>query len=92
MSEQGFGTILITGSGAAVQPIPSIISLSISKAALRFYSIALAEELKKSDIYAGTVTIKGAIEKDTHFDPEKIADTFWWMYENQPEKSEFVYE
>ena len=92
MKEQGFGVILFTGSGAAVQPVPSVISLSISKTALRHYALALAEELKKSDVYAGTITIKGTIEKDTHFDPEKIADSFWWMYENQPEEMEFFYE
>jgi short-subunit dehydrogenase len=92
MKEQGFGTILFTGSGAAVQPISPIISLSMSKSALRFYALGLAEELKKSDVYVGTVTIKGAIEKNTHFDPEKIAETFWWLYQNHPETIEFVYE
>lgn len=92
MKEQGFGTMLFTGSGAAVQPITPIISLSISKISLRYYVLALAEELKNADVYAGMVTIKGAMETGTHFDPDKIAEKFWWMYQNQPEKAEFVYE
>ena len=64
----------------------------MSETALRNYAIALGEELKNSDVYAGTITIKGTMEKNTHFDPDKIAEKYWWMYENHPEKVELVYE
>lgn len=92
MKKQNAGTILFTGSGAALNPIPSIISLSASKAALRYYALALGEELKDTALYAATITIKGTMEKSTRFDPDLIAEKFWWMYQTKPLQREFVYQ
>lgn len=92
MKKQTTGTILFTGSAAALTPIPEIISLSISKVALRFYALALGNEFKNSAIYAGTITIKGTMEKGNHFDPALIAEKFWWMYQTKPLERELIYE
>lgn len=92
MKKQTAGTLLFTGSAAALNPIPSIVSLSAGKAALRFYALALGEELKDTNVYAGTITINGTMAKGTHFDPESIAEKFWWMYQTKPLEREFIYE
>jgi short-subunit dehydrogenase len=92
MKKQTTGTILFTGSAAALSPMPPIISLSITKTAMRFYAMALGKELENTNIYAGTITIKGTMEKGTHFDPNLIAERFWWMYQTKPLNREFIYE
>lgn len=91
MKKQTTGTLLFTGSAAALNPVPSIVSLSASKVALRFYALALGEELKDTDLYAGTITINGTMKKGTHFDPDNIAERFWWMYQTKPLEREFIY-
>src|SRR5699024_10236417 len=53
--------ILVTGGGLAMYPMNDFLPLSMDKAALRAMCLALHEELKKQDVFLGTVTVTGTI-------------------------------
>ena len=80
MIERNTGTLLFTGGGAALTPLPDAASLSIGKAALRTLVLNLAEELQDTDVRASTVTISGTIGKDEHFSTAQIAETYWQLH------------
>lgn len=71
------GSILFTGGFAAVQPFPGFLGLAVGKAALRNLAKGLHDSLQSKNVFVGTVTIFGEIKPDTHFDPDKIAESFW---------------
>jgi len=81
MKERGTGSILITGGGLALKPFHEFASLSIGKAGIRSLCYSLAQELKPHGIHVATVTINGMVEKGSHFDPDKIAEVFWDIYQ-----------
>ncbi|GAA3400384.1 SDR family NAD(P)-dependent oxidoreductase [Paenibacillus hodogayensis] len=88
--ERGEGTILITGGGLALSPNPEYASLSLGKAAVRSLAYSLAQELKPHGVYVGTVTIGGYVSKGTFFDPDRIADKYWDLYQKRDEP-EYVF-
>lgn len=71
---QGF--VLFTGGVAGVQPFPGFLGLGVAKAGLRNLAQLLNQEMKKDNIFVGTVTIYGVIKPGTHFDPDLIANQF----------------
>jgi short-subunit dehydrogenase len=81
MKLQKSGTIIFTGGGQGVDPYYEYSSLGIGKAGLRNLCFSLAGELKPFGIKVGTITIMGAVQKDTRFDPDLIAEKFWLVYE-----------
>ncbi|RJX40574.1 SDR family NAD(P)-dependent oxidoreductase [Paenibacillus pinisoli] len=89
--EQGKGTILFTGGGFALHPSTKYASLSLGKAALRSLAFSLGEELAPKGIHVGIVTIAGYVAKDTHFDPDRIAEVYWHLHANR-QGHEVVYE
>ncbi|MFC5703391.1 SDR family NAD(P)-dependent oxidoreductase [Cohnella faecalis] len=74
------GAVLITGGGFALHPHPDYASLSIGKAGVRSLTYSLAQELKPSNVYVGTVTISGFVSPGTYFDPDRMADKYWELY------------
>lgn len=87
MKARGRGTILITGGGLALNPVPDIISpspgftsLAIGKAGLRSLAFSLAKELEPVGIHVATVTICGEVREGTHFAPDRIADVFYHLH------------
>lgn len=74
------GTILVTGSGLAMYPMNDFLPLSMDKAALRAMCLALHEELKKQDVFLGTVTVTGTIAPGQPCDPALLAEDFWKLY------------
>lgn len=74
------GTILVTGGGLAMYPMYDYLPLSMDKAALRAMCLALHEELKKHNIFVGTVTVTGTIAPGTAWDPTLLAEDFWKLY------------
>ncbi len=80
MREAGHGTILITGGGLALTPMPALASLSMGKAAQRSLAFSLAEELEPAGIHVATVTVCGFVKPGTHFDPGRIADEYWRLH------------
>ncbi|MEK5639872.1 short-chain dehydrogenase [Paenibacillus rhizosphaerae] len=89
--ERKSGTILFTGGGFALTPAYELASLSVGKAALRSLAYTLGEELKPHGIHVGTITIAGTVAVNTNFDPDRIAQTYWDMYEKQNER-ELIYQ
>ena len=80
MTQRDTGTLLFTGGGAALTPLPDAASLSVGKAALRMLALNLAEELGDTDVRASTVTISGTIGKDERFSPAQIAEVYWQLH------------
>lgn len=80
MKKKKEGTILFTGGGLALYPMPEYTCVSIDKAALRALAIALNTELKDEGIFTGVVTIMGNIAPGTHYDPADIAKDYWKLY------------
>jgi len=77
------GSILLTGGGLALYPSADYASLAIGKAALRNLAYSLHEELAESNIYVGTLTIKGFVQEGTFFSPKRIAESLYDMHVRQ---------
>lgn len=71
------GTLLVTSGGFADNPVPTLASLSMGKAALRSAQTLIAAGVAEDGIHAATITIAGAVKPGTDFDPDKIAELFW---------------
>ena len=74
------GTIPVTGGGLAMYPMYDYLPLSMDKAALRAMCLALHEELKKQNVFVGTVTVTGLIAPGEACDPALLAEDFWKLY------------
>lgn len=86
MRRAGRGSLLLTGGGLALNPtawLPAA-SLAIGKAGLRSLAQTLHAELSPEGIHAATVTVAGTIAPGTAFDPDRIAEAFWSLHEDQP--------
>jgi NAD(P)-dependent dehydrogenase (short-subunit alcohol dehydrogenase family) len=81
MRARGRGTILFTGSEAALRPTAGNAGLAVQKAGLRSLALSLAQDLAADGIHVATVTIRGVLARDTFFDPRLIAETYWDLYE-----------
>lgn len=74
------GAILVTGGGLSLYPMYDYLPLSMDKAALRAMCLALHEELKKQNVYLGTVTVTDVIAPGEKCDPALLAEDFWKLY------------
>ncbi len=79
------GTVLVTGGGLAMYPMYDYLPLSMDKAALRAMCLALHEELKKQNVFVGTVTVTGTIAPGEACDPALLAEDFWKLYTERKE-------
>lgn len=79
------GTILVTGGGLSMYPMYDYLPLSMDKAALRAMCLALHEELKKQNVFVGTVTVTGTIAPGEACDPALLAEDFWKLYTERKE-------
>jgi NADP-dependent 3-hydroxy acid dehydrogenase YdfG len=73
MRQQGAGTVLVTGSGSADRPIPSMATLGVQKAALRALVEVQARALAPEGIHVATATIRGLVGEDQQIHPDRIA-------------------
>ena len=78
MAQAGGGTILFTGGMPT--PLPALVSLSLGKAALRALAEMLAAEYAAAGVHVATVTVAGAVEPGSAFDPERIAEHYWRLH------------
>lgn len=74
------GAILVTGGGLALYPMNEYLPLSMDKAALRAMCLALHNELKKQNVYLGTLTVTDVIAPGSKCDPAILAEDFWKLY------------
>jgi NAD(P)-dependent dehydrogenase (short-subunit alcohol dehydrogenase family) len=77
MRAAGGGTLLFTGGGFADALPQSLATLSLGKLALRGAATMLARTLRDDGIHAGSLTILGQIAPGTPLDPDRIADAYW---------------
>jgi NAD(P)-dependent dehydrogenase (short-subunit alcohol dehydrogenase family) len=85
MRAAGGGTLLFTGGGFADALPQSLATLSLGKLALRGVATMLARELRDDDIHAGSLTILGQIAPGTPLDPDRIADAYWAIRNEEPD-------
>ncbi|CAN5533591.1 SDR family NAD(P)-dependent oxidoreductase [soil metagenome] len=85
MKFQKSGTVIFSGGGQGIEPYYGYSSLGVGKAGIRNLCFSLADELKPYGIKVGTITIMGAVKKDTHFDPDLIAEKFWDLHSQAAE-------
>jgi NAD(P)-dependent dehydrogenase (short-subunit alcohol dehydrogenase family) len=72
------GTIIFTGG--MPEPLPVATSLSLGKAGIRALTELLAREYGQAGIHVATVTVAGAVEPGTAFDPDAIAEQYWRLH------------
>ncbi|MDM8212432.1 SDR family NAD(P)-dependent oxidoreductase [Enterococcus hirae] len=68
--------ILLTGGGAAIDPVPFAVSLSLTKAALRNYAFSLYDALKERNIYVGLLTIDDIQGLSDAMEPAQVAQVY----------------
>ncbi|WP_307475256.1 SDR family NAD(P)-dependent oxidoreductase [Paenibacillus harenae] len=90
MVERKQGTLFFTGGGIALTPNPLYASLSIGKAAIRSLALSIAETLSPYGIYVGQVLIDDHVRKGTYYDPDRIADVYWELY-NKKDQKEYLF-
>jgi short-subunit dehydrogenase len=88
MRARGAGTVLFTGGGFALAPVPAMAALGIGKAGIRNLAMSLHAEHKDAGVHVGTVTICGLVKPGTVFDPDRIADQFWRLHAQEPGRFE----
>ncbi len=81
MKQRRRGTVFITGGGSALKAPAELASLSVGKAGVRNLALCLAEECAPYGIRVGTVTVCGMVQPGTKYDPDRIAEVFWQMYQ-----------
>ncbi len=79
------GTVLLTGSGYALQPNADYLSLSIGKAGIRALAHGLFESLKEENIHVATVTVAALVIPGSKA-AEAVAQQFWQLH-NEPKDS-----
>ena len=79
----------IADDGFSKNPMFEYLPLSMDKAALRAMCLALHAELKKRNIYLGTLTVTNVIAPGEKCDPAILAEDFWQLYTNRTD-CEFV--
>ena len=80
MRAAGHGTILLTGSEAAIKPSVGAAGLGVAKAGLRNLAYSTAAELGPGGVHVTTVTIRGMLKVGTAFDPDLIAEHYWRLH------------
>ena len=80
MRARGRGTVLLTGGGLGIEPMPRLASLSLGKAALRNLGLSLHRELAEYGLHVAMVTVCGFIRPGTAFDPENLAQHYWELH------------
>lgn len=73
MRERGGGTVLVTGGGSADEPIRSMATLGVQKAALRALAEVQAIALADEGVHVATVTVRGFVGEDRRITPHRVA-------------------
>jgi short-subunit dehydrogenase len=77
MLERGWGTILFTTGGAAINPNPARTGVGIAFAGEVTYARMLHDELRDRGIHVGHTAIDGSIAPDGDHHPNDVADVLW---------------
>jgi NAD(P)-dependent dehydrogenase (short-subunit alcohol dehydrogenase family) len=80
MRRAGRGTVLVTGSGAALHPSAPYAGLGVQKAGVRSLALSMAQELAPAGVHVATVTVVGVISPGGYYDPDLIAEVYWELH------------
>jgi hypothetical protein len=61
-----------------------MVSLSLGKAGVRALTNLLALEYGPSSVHVATVTVCGPVAPGTPFDPDRIAEYYWRLHNQDP--------
>ncbi|MBT2498552.1 SDR family NAD(P)-dependent oxidoreductase [Agromyces sp. ISL-38] len=85
----GRGSLLFTGGGAALYPSADYASISVGKAALRAYVLALKAQLEDAPVHVATVTVSGTIGGgEDRFAPDALAEHYIALHAQERENWE----
>lgn len=95
MREASAGTLLFTGGGGSVDPLPMFGNVNAAQAALRNWVINLNKELTGSGVFAAHVAINvwiggGGPDGSPTATPEQIAPLYWDLHESR-DRSDVVF-
>lgn len=79
MTEQGSGSLLLTGGGFALAPSADYISLSIGKAGIRALALGLFDDFKAKGIHVATVTVTAWVSPGSDH-ATAVAEHFWKLH------------
>lgn len=83
MTEQGAGSLLLTGGGFALSPSSDYISLSIGKAGIRALALGLFEDFQAKGIHIATVTVAAWVTPGSDH-AAAVAEHFWKLHTENP--------
>jgi NADP-dependent 3-hydroxy acid dehydrogenase YdfG len=86
MAAAGGGTVIFTGG--MPEPVPEVTSLSLGKAGLRALTHLLDREYRAQGVHVATVTVGGAVAPGSSFDPDRIAEHYWRLHSQRPDRWE----
>jgi NADP-dependent 3-hydroxy acid dehydrogenase YdfG len=93
MTQQGRGTVLLTGGGLGVQPSADFLTMSVGKAGTRAIALALFPALKDRGIHVATVTVAKLVSPNSR-EADEVAEAFWQLHSQPPAqwRAETVYQ
>ena len=84
MREAGHGVLVFTVNSLARSPEAMSAALSIGKGAQLNLALSLERELEGTPIRVGVVTVCGAIQTGTAYDPDRLANVYWELATQDP--------
>jgi len=82
------GVLLFTVNSLARNPQATAAALSIGKGAQLNLALSLERELRGTPIRVGIVTVCGAIQVGTAYDPDRLAEVYWELATQDPARFE----
>jgi NAD(P)-dependent dehydrogenase (short-subunit alcohol dehydrogenase family) len=78
------GVMLFTVNSLARNPQATAAALSIGKGAQLNLALSLERELEATPIRVGVVTVCGAIQVGTAYDPDLLSEVYWELATQDP--------
>jgi NAD(P)-dependent dehydrogenase (short-subunit alcohol dehydrogenase family) len=88
MQHADHGVLVFTVNSLARSPEAMSAALSIGKGGQLNLALGLERELDRTGIRVGVVTVCGAIKVGTAFDPDRLAEVYWELATQDPERFE----
>jgi NAD(P)-dependent dehydrogenase (short-subunit alcohol dehydrogenase family) len=88
------GVLVFTVNKLAREPAAGATAMSIGKGAQLNLALSLEQELQGTGIHIAIVTICGPIKQGTQFDPDRIAEVYWDIANQDPRRwqRDFVFD